>query len=94
MDWVLSKPVSSEWMSYTNQTGNSFTAIRHVESNGSSKEYLSSAMFRSIDEVYLTNADSTFVLYYILDDSSIEAIINKKDRASSLTSDMLARKDE
>ncbi len=85
-------PVSSEWMSYGNQTGRSFTATRHVESNGTLKEYTSSAIFRTPDEAYLTNAESPFVIYHILDNSSIEAIINKKDRIASLNIDTLTRK--
>lgn len=85
-------PVSSEWMSFSNQTGRFFTAMQHTLDTVVSQNMESSAIFRTPDEAYLTNADSAFIQYHILNNSSIEAIVNLKDGKSLLYMDMLTRK--
>jgi hypothetical protein len=85
-------PVSSEWMSYANQTGRFVTAIRHTTENGSPQEMQSSVIFRTPDEAYLTNAQSSLVQYHVIDNSTIEAVVNKKDGKALLYLDELKRK--
>ena len=85
-------PVSGEWMSYTNQTGRFVTAIRHSTDTKGPAEIQSSVIFQSPDEAYLTNANGTLVWYHIIDDSTIEAVVNQKDGKAILYLDVLKRK--
>lgn len=87
-------PVSGEWMSYSNRTGRFVTATRHTEDTGAPQEKQSSVLFRTPDEAYLTNADASLVLYHIIDNSTIEAVVNRKDGKSILYLDELKRKTE
>lgn len=87
-------PVSGEWMSYQNQTRRFVTAIQHTGDTDPSQDTQSSFLFRTTDEAYLTNADASLVLYYIIDNSTMEAVMNKKDGKSLLYLDVLKRTTE
>ena len=87
-------PVSDEWMSYANQSGPFFTAIRHANDTSGLQNIESSGIFQTPDEAYLTNAASAFVQYHILNNSSIEAVVNRKDGKSILYVDVLTRKED
>ncbi|MDD1728685.1 MAG: hypothetical protein LUQ50_06405 [Methanospirillum sp.] len=87
-------PVSGEWMSYSNQTERFVTATRHTGDTDNSQDKPSSLIFRTPDEAYLTNADAALVLYHIIDNSTMEAVVNRKDGKSILYLDVLKRKTE
>lgn len=87
-------PVSEEWMSYSNQTGRYVTATRHSSEVEGSPEMQSSMIFRTPDEAYLTNVDSAIVMYHIIDGSTMEAVVNRKDGKSILYLDSLSRKQD
>ena len=87
-------PVSDEWISYSNQTGRFFTAVRHNQPVKTPSGTTVSGIFRTTDEAILTGADSAMVLYHVIDNSTMEAIINRKDEAASLYLDVLTRKSE
>ena len=87
-------PLSDEWLSFSNQTGRFFTAVRHNQTTGVPPEIEVSGIFRLPDEAFLTGADSEIVIYHVLDNSSIEAIVNRKDNTASLYLDLLTRKPE
>jgi hypothetical protein len=87
-------PVSGEWMSYSNQSGRFVTATRYTGDTDAPEEMQSSVIFRTPDEAYLTNANSSLVLYHIIDDSTINAVVNRKDGKSILYLDELKRKAE
>jgi hypothetical protein len=84
-------PVDTEWMSYANQTGTFVTATRHTQDLEGSSELESSMIFLTPELAYLTNEDSAFVMYHILDDSTIEAVVNQKDGKAMLYLDVLKR---
>jgi hypothetical protein len=85
-------PLSDEWISFSNQTGKFFTAVRHNQAAGVLPDMEVSGIFRLPDEAFLTGADSEIVIYHVIDNSSIEAIVNRKDRNASLYVDLLTRK--
>jgi hypothetical protein len=85
-------PLSNEWISFSNQSGKFFTAVRHNQEEGAPPEMEVSGIFRLPDEAFLTGADSELVIYHVLDNSSIEAIVNRKDNSASLYVDVLTRK--
>ncbi|MEI6841958.1 MAG: hypothetical protein WCK53_11870, partial [Methanomicrobiales archaeon] len=85
-------PVSDEWVSFSNQTGKFFTAVRHNRIAGVLPDMEVSGVFRLANEAFLTGADSEIVIYHVLDNSSIEAIVNRKDKNASLYLDLLTRK--
>lgn len=85
-------PLSEEWMSYANMTGRFVTATRHSGEVKGSPEIESSVIFLSPDEAVLTNAQSALVMYHIIDNSTMEAVVNRKDGKSILNLDLLKRK--
>ncbi|MCX6700233.1 MAG: hypothetical protein NTV68_09930 [Methanomicrobiales archaeon] len=85
-------PVSDEWVSFSNQTGKFFTAVRHNRVAGALPDMQLSGIFRLPNEAFLTGADSEIVIYHVLDNSSIEAIVNRKDNNASVYLDLLTRK--
>lgn len=85
-------PVPDEWVSFSNQTGKFFTDVRHNQAAGVLPGKALSGIFRLPDEAYLTGADSEIVIYHVLDNSTIEAIVNRKDKNASLYLDVLTRK--
>jgi len=87
-------PLSNEWISFSNQAGRFFTAVRYNQSAQTPPETEVSGIFRLSDEAFLTGADSAIVIYHILDNSTIEAIVNQKDSNALLYLDLLTRKPE
>ena len=85
-------PLSDEWISFSNQTGKFFTAVRHNQVAGALPDMEVSGIFRLPNEAFLTGADSEIVIYHVLDNSSIEAVVNRKDKNASLYVDLLTRK--
>jgi len=85
-------PSSDEWISFSNQNNKFFTAVRHNQEAGAPPEMEVSGIFRLPNEAFLTGADSEIVIYHVLDNSSIEAIVNRKDKKASLYVDVLTRK--
>lgn len=86
--------LSDEWISFSNQTGRFFSVVRHNQSVKTLPETAVSGIFRTTDEAILTGADSAIVIYHVIDNSTMEAIINRKDKAASLYLDVLTRKSE
>ena len=87
-------PLSDEWLSFSNQTGRFFTAVRHNQTAGVSPEMEESGIFRVPDEAFLTDADSSIEIYHVIDNSTIEAIVNRKDNNALLYLDLLTRRPE
>ena len=87
-------PLSDEWIAFSNQTDRFFTAVRHNQEAGALPETEVFGIFRAPDEAFLTGADSEIVIYHVIDNSSIEAIVNRKDNNASLYLDLLTRKPE
>jgi hypothetical protein len=85
-------PLSDEWISFSNQSDKFFTTVRHNQDAGAPPDMEVSGIFRLPDEAFLTGADSEIVIYHVLDNSSIEAIVNRKDKNASLYVDLLTRK--
>ena len=87
-------PVSGEWLSFSNQTGRFFTAVRNHQTANVSAEMEGSGIFRSPDEAFLTGADAAIEIYHVIDNATIEAIVNQKDNNALLYLDLLTRKTE
>lgn len=85
-------PVPDEWISFSNQTDKFFSAVRHNRVAGVLPGTEVSGIFRLPNEAFLTGADSEIVIYHVLDNSRIEAIVNRKDKNASLYLDLLTRK--
>ena len=85
-------PLSDEWISFSNQTGKFFTAKRYNQVAGALPDMEVSGIFRLPNEAFLTGADSEIVIYHVIDNSSIDAIVNRKDKNASLYVDLLTRK--
>lgn len=85
-------PLNDEWVSVSSQNGKFFTVVRHSRAAGAPPGTEVSGIFRVPDEAFLTGAGSEVVIYHILDNSSIEAIVNRKDKNASLYLDELTRK--
>jgi|GEM_PF-2140125 len=85
-------PVPDEWVSVSSQAGKFFTTVRHKQAAGVQPDVEVSGIFRVPDQAFLTGADSEIVIYHVLDNSTIEAMVNRKDRNASLYLDVLTRK--
>jgi len=84
---------SDEWLSVSNQNGKFFSVVRHnqtVNSSGNEK----SGMFYGNHEAIVTGEDYSIELYHVVDNSSIQEIVNRKDNMASLYLDMLSPKEE
>lgn len=84
-------PTETEWMNYSNQTGPFFTATRHSEDPATPPVMKIAGIFSHEKEAYLASAAPTYVIYHIIDDKSIEALVMRKEGDPALYLDILVR---
>ena len=84
---------SDEWLSVTNQNGKFFSVVRYNQTVKTSDNE-KTGMFYGTHEAIVTGADNSIELYHVIDNSSIQAIVNRKDNMASLYLDMLSPKEE
>lgn len=84
-------PINDVWFSFSNQTGPFFKVFKYSQSAPTQPEGTLSGIFRSPEEAYLTCEKSCVIIYYVLDNSTIEATVNQKDNNALMYLDRLTR---
>jgi len=86
-------PISDEWVSFTNQSGKFFNAVRHNQTAESTFDTEKTGIFYDVDEAFVTGPDSSIEIFYVMDNSTLKGIVNMKDNNALLYQDTLSRKD-
>ncbi|MDD1728144.1 MAG: hypothetical protein LUQ50_03630 [Methanospirillum sp.] len=81
----------TEWMAYSDQTGPFFTATRHSDDPTTPPVMKISGIFNGETDAFLASAAPTYVLYHIIDENIIEAIVMRKEGDSRVYVDTLVR---
>ena len=81
----------TEWMTYSDQTGPFFTATRHSDDPATPPVMKISGIFNGENDAFLASASPTYVVYHIIDEKTIEAIVMRKEGDSRVYVDTLVR---